>query len=450
MNLKKIYSFLLLIFLFLLPWQTRVFWHYGELNSGYWEYGTFSIYATEILLWAILLLFFIQHFVKKEFWIRLKEKKSRAPLVLILFLLSLGISVVLSKNFWVSYNYVFHVLEAMALMTVLARENEKTKYQTALWSGAVLQSALAIYQFLTQQVWASKWLGMAGQEAQNLGPSVVEFADQRWLRAYGSFGSPNSLGIYLAVLFVLGLVLYLKSDSAKKKIITSAGQLIILSGLLLSYSRAAWLAALAGILCLFVILSKSCHSEKSEESLSDQTNYDRQRSYTALRMTIKKDFIKQIIFAGAVIIFWVVIFYPVFTARFNTANRLEAKSISERKGQYAEAVSFVKINPIFGIGPGAYTYALFKKYPTLAAWQYQPIHDVYLLVLVEIGLAGVVFLFFLFKRLFGLIVKKNLIYVPVVIVLIFSGIFDHWLVSMYSGIIFLWTIVGLGMVDKNS
>jgi len=39
-------------------------------------------------------------------------------------------------------------------------------------------------------------------------------------------------------------------------------------------------------------------------------------------------FVKQIIFALAVIIFWLVIFYPVFTARFNLNNRLEAKSIS--------------------------------------------------------------------------------------------------------------------------
>ena len=154
-------------------------------------------------------------------------------------------------------------------------------------------------------------------------------------------------------------------------------------------------------------------------------------------------------FAAAVIIFWLVIFYPVFTARFNLSNRLESKSIAERKGQYAEALSFIKSNPVLGIGPGAYTYALYKKYPTLPAWQYQPIHNIYLLALVEMGLAGIIFLFFLFKRFLATIIKNNLIYTPVIVALVSSGLFDHWLASMYTGIIFLWTIVGLGFIYKN-
>src|SRR3989344_3346330 len=99
--LRKIYNLLLLAFLFLLPWQTRYIWQYGELNSGYWEYGTFSIYATEILLWIILILFFVQHYLKKEFFLNLKNKPPR--IFLMLLLLSLVISVVLSNNFWISY-----------------------------------------------------------------------------------------------------------------------------------------------------------------------------------------------------------------------------------------------------------------------------------------------------------------------------------------------------------
>ncbi|MEK7131870.1 MAG: O-antigen ligase family protein [Patescibacteria group bacterium] len=411
MTLKKIYNLLLLVFLFLLPWQTRVFWHYGELNNGYWEYGTFSIYATEILLWIILILFFVQRLANKE-------KKSGISLLLTLFLLALALAAALSQNFWVSYNYVFHILEGAALMTVLFWENEKIKYQMALWAGGILQGALAIWQFLTQQILASKWLGMAGQEAGNLGPSVIEFADQRWLRAYGSFGSPNSLGIYLAVLFVLGLVLYLKAESWRNKIIISSGQLVILSGLLVSFSRGAWLATTVGATFLFAVIFYK-------------------------KKTVLYFFAKQISFSLVVVIFWLAIFYPVFTARFDLNNRLEVKSISERKWQYAEALSFIKSNPILGIGPGAYTYALYKKYPTLPAWQYQPIHNIYLLALVEIGFAGVIFLFFLFKRLFWLMVKNNLIYLPVAVSLLTAGLFDHWLWSMYGGILLWWVVWGL-------
>ncbi len=419
MSLKKAYNLLLLAFLFLLPWQTRYIWHYGELNKGFWEYGTFSVYGTEILLWIILTIFFVQHFIKKEFWVNLRTKPKRISLILLL--LALALSTALSKNFWVSYYFVFHLLEAMALMTVLTWEENKTKYRLALWAGAVLQGALAVWQFLTQYVWASKWLGMAGQEGYNLGPSVIEFADQRWLRAYGSFGSPNALGIYLAVLFVLGLVLYLKIESPRTKIIISVGQLFVLSGLLVSFSRAAWLAAIVGMLCLFIFL------------------FLKQKQWLY-------SFGKQAAFSVVVLIFWLIIFYPVFTARFNLNNRLEAKSIAERRGQYSEVLSFIKTNPVFGVGPGAYTDVLYAKFPTLYSWQYQPVHNIYLLALVEIGLAGVILLFFLFKQLFWQIIKNNLIYTPVVATLFFAGLFDHWLWSMYTGVIFWWVIFGLGFI----
>ena len=452
MPLKKAYNLLLLVFLFLLPWQTRYIWHYGELNGGFWEYGTFSIYATEILLWIILALFFVQHFWKNGFWqypsLYPSPKRGGARgwgFGFILFLLALALATVLSNNFWVSYNYAFHILEAMALMTVLAWQNEKVKFQIALWAGGVLQGALAIWQFLTQNVWVSKWLGMAGQEASNLGPSVIEFADQRWLRAYGSFGSPNSLGIYLAVLFVLGLVLYLKIESARIKIAISVGQIFILSGLLLSFSRGAWIAAAVGTACLGIVVG--CHSERSKAKSKNPLNIKQEGSFIRqdeFRMTVTADLLKQLIFVAVTVIFWLIIFYPVFTARFNLNNRLESKSISERKGQYAEALYFIKTNPIFGIGPGAYTYVLYKKYPNLPSWQYQPIHNIYLLALVEIGLAGVIFLFFLFKRLFWLMVKNNLLYTPIIITLALAGIFDHWLWSMYAGIVLFWLIVGLG------
>ena len=487
--MQKLIKYLLLIFLFLLPWQTRYIWHYGELNGGFWEYGTFSIYATEILLWIILLLFFVQHFLNKSFWVKLKEKKSKRGLAFILFLVFLAFSTVLSNNFWVSYNYAFHILEAMALMVVLSgviptavdgslkpderdssitlRSNRNDRLTVALWLGGVVQGALAIYQFLTQNISGSKWLGMAEHSARQLGASVVEFGDQRWLRAYGGFGSPNSLGIYLVVLFVLGLVLYLKTESARIKIVISVGQIFILSGLLVSFSRGAWIAAVAGVAVLFVVVISPLPRGSEEGVAVDCDANDDVKSNGKPPLTppwkggddtrtALKQFIKQILFALAVVIFWLIIFYPVFTARFNFNNRLEAKSISERKGQYTEVLSFIKSNPVLGVGPGAYTLVLWEKYPKLPSWQYQPVHNIYLLAMVEWGLAGAIMLIFLFGYLLEKIIAKSLWLMPAVVTLLAAGIFDHWLASMYTGIIFLWVIIGLGLsssrpqpVDKN-
>lgn len=438
--LKKIFNLALLSFLFLLPWQTRYIWQYGELNKGFWEYGTFSIYGTEILLWIILILFFSQYVLRKDFLGNLKQENNSIRAGLILFLLVFLLTMALSKNFWISYNFVFKTLEAIALMMVLLRHNKKNKYKIAFWAGGVGQGILAISQFLTQHVWSSKWLGMAEQKASSLGPSVIEFADQRWLRAYGSFGSPNSLGIYLAILFVLGLVLYLKTESPKLKIIFSIGQIFILSGLLLSFSRGAWLAAVMGVVCLVIVV---CHFERSLAKSKNPLNIKPEGSFLLLKTTMITDLSKQLVFSAAVVVFWLIIFFPVFSARFNLNNRLETKSISERKNQYIEALSFIKESPALGVGPGAYTFALYQKYPKLESWQYQPVHNIYLLALIEVGFAGCLALFFIFKRLFFLAVKSNLIYVPILITLAFAGIFDHWLWSMYTGVLLWWIVYGL-------
>lgn len=424
MTLKKIQDYLLILFLFVLPWQTRYIWHYGQLNRGYWEYGTYSIYGTEILLWIIILLFFVRNFLKKEIWSNVFKKTSSLSLGFLLFLVGSIISTILSINFDLSYNYIFHILEAMALAVVLIKEGGNRTFIFALWFGAVVQGILAAYQFLTQHVFASKWLGMAAQESYNLGPSVIEFGDERWLRAYGSFGSPNSLGIYMAVLFVLGVILYLQTQSGRAKILISVGQVLVLSGLLLSFSRSAWLATLGGLFSLVVIL------------------FFKHKDFL-------RDIAKQAAFSLVVIIFWVIIFYPVFSARFNLHNRLESTSVGERKDQYAGSVSFIKENPITGVGPGAYTFALHEKSPNKASWQYQPIHNIYLLAIVEMGLLGSLCILVFVSNILRIVIKNNTLYVPILVALFAAGLFDHWLASLFTGIVFWWVILGVASA-KNS
>ena len=53
--LNKIIEWGVYLFIFLLPWQTRLILKEGDLN-GYWEYGTASVYGTEILLYFLFLL----------------------------------------------------------------------------------------------------------------------------------------------------------------------------------------------------------------------------------------------------------------------------------------------------------------------------------------------------------------------------------------------------------
>jgi len=452
MYLKKITDYLVLLFLFLLPWQTRWIWHYGELNGGFWEYGTFSLYATEILLWLIIILFFWRqrYLVSETLSVSHLKKHRRAVFGAVIFFVVLAAQVFFSRSPAVSLNYIIHFLEGMALVVALAGSGISFfRSAAALWLGGVGQGALAIYQFLIQNIFASKWLGLAEHSARQLGASVVEFGDQRWLRAYGAFGWPNSLGIYLAVLFVLGLVLYFHVKKLEHKALFTAGQLFITAGLFFSFSRGAWLAVLAGAGVLFGVL---IYNRKL--SFPPQAGIQTIQSDTGLPiklgMTDMKGFAKQLSFALVFVVLLLSVFYPIALARFNSGNRLETRSISERVGQYGDALAFIGASsPLFGVGPGAYTLALWEKYPKLPAWQYQPIHNIYLLALTEWGVAGVIMLIFLFGYLGEKIMAKSLWLAPVLAAVAVAGIFDHWLISLYTGIIFLWVIFGFGLLYKN-
>ncbi len=485
MILKKIENLLLLALLFLLPWQTRYIWQEGQLNGGHWEYGTFSIYGVEILLWVIILVFFFRHLFDKK--IRtgfLAQSRVLGIILPVIFLGLMGLSLGFSENFWVSYQYVFRWLGAMAFFVILSKAKDPSqlserdslptgqagsvaflpqndKCLLVLWFGAVVQGLLAIYQFLTQHVFAIKWLGMSAQDAMQGGASVVEFADQRWLRAYGSFGSPNSLGIYLAVLLVLGFILYLKTERPFSKILISVGQLIILSGLLFSFSRGAWLSAIVGIVTLFFVLIIHCHSDRSggiPYTTTQQLNLDSvitkyKGSFGFAqddKQTAIRSFGKQVLFITVLTSFWVGIFFPIFSARFNIHNRLEVYSIAERQSQYKESLSFIKNKPFFGVGPALYTFAVSKKYPKLTSWQFQPVHNIYVLSIVEFGVFFGLFLGLMILCLIKQVFKNNLIFLPVLFVLLMAGLFDHWLFSMFTGLVFWWIMWGVLILDISN
>ena len=65
--LEKIYSSGIYLLVFLLPLQTRWIVRPGVLNGGYFEYGTISVYGTDVLLIIILLVFIIPKFLILNF-----------------------------------------------------------------------------------------------------------------------------------------------------------------------------------------------------------------------------------------------------------------------------------------------------------------------------------------------------------------------------------------------
>ncbi|HLD61250.1 MAG TPA: O-antigen ligase family protein [Patescibacteria group bacterium] len=468
LTINKIIHWLLLLFLFLLPWHTRYMYDWAYLNGGFWEYGSGSLFATEILLWIIIVLFFADLVKNRRFNAEWRKNKKGLFLCATAFLFLIA-HIVFGSNPKISFQFVFRLLEGAALMVIIARSVSPTRtLLLALWSGGVVQGVLALWQFFNQEIIANKWLGLAHHSAKQLGDFVVEFGDERWLRAYGSFGSPNMLGGFLAVCWVIGLLLYLShcrgvlsrhsgtpsiggsegagiyapsSDRNKMDkstdnegvqqyaptrrrlpILITIGQLIIFSGLILSFSRGAWIAAASGVIVLLSILYRA---RAPLQSIG-----------------------RQLVFSFLLFTFYSLLLTPLFTTRLSTTPRLEAKSIAERQNQYREASQIITRNPstfLFGVGPGKYTYALWRQDKWRPVWQYQPVHNVYMLMIAEVGVVGftIVFLFscFLVRKIW----RTNPLYLSVIVAILISGLFDHFWWSLYGGQMIWWGVLAVSL-----
>jgi len=69
-------------------------------------------------------------------------------------------------------------------------------------------------------------------------------------KVVGTLGHANILGGYLALIFPLGIVVLKMSQKIKMKILTCIGLIIITGALILTESRGAWLALLAGLIII--------------------------------------------------------------------------------------------------------------------------------------------------------------------------------------------------------
>lgn len=424
--LEKIIEYGLYLFVFLLPWQTRLILREGNLN-GYWEYGTFSIYATEIFLWLIFILA-IAWWIARELKIKNEKLKitiKSSKLVYLLIYLFIFLLYTLVSVLWADSKslaiYSWHWLaEGIGIFLVLrVMKVDVAKLVWAFMLSALIQAGLSLWQFLTQSTFASKWLGMALHDPAVSGTFVVEIALRRWLRAYGAFPHPNVLAGFLATAMFLIIWLYQKTAESLKKILLPVIFAILSLGLFATFSKSVIATFVLVIILWWVII------------------FIRQQS-----KEIKIDLLKfTLIFLVIAAVFSAIFWEPVQT-RIYGAERLEVKSTTERLNYFGEAWQLIKNHPLTGVGLGNYTLAIHNDInPDLESWNYQPVHNIYLLILAELGIIG----FILWLVLIFLLIKKIPItnyQLPITILVV--GLFDHYLWTLYFGIILFWLVLGVG------
>ena len=131
------------------------------------------------------------------------------------------------------------------------------------------------------------------------------------------------------------------------------------------------------------------------------------------------------------------------SSRVLVTGRLENVSVEERWTGLKIASEKIISQPLATVGLGNYSNFLINKYPGLSAWQYQPAHNLWLLLTAEAGFWSAI----CFALVWLLVVlgnkKRRAVAVSLVSALFVLSLFDHWLISLPFGILFCFFVLSL-------
>lgn len=424
---SKTKEYIFYLFVFSIPWQTRWIIRDPAVHGGVWEYGRVSLYGWDILL--VLLLLLNWRGVAGEarrLWQAATSAQSNsggrglilsALLVANVFLVSTWALGSVVAFVW-ALRLLFAVLALWLLIRVLKPNVEHTL--VALAAAGAVQALWALWQLVTQTTFANKWLGVAVHPFNQGGTSVVLTATGRWLRAYAGQVHPNVLGGLLAVTALATAWLYVehvkcKNYHAKWYLLIYAIQL---AGLFASFSRGAWLALFASLAVWW------------------------------WRSTVARHMLRPVLLAsvGVFLLLGTLWWRPVL-GRLVGGSRLEQQSVDERVGEFQDSHQLLGQAWWQGLGVGSYTASLIARDSSQPSYAYQPVHNVPLLALLELGIAGfIILLVALGSRLRPFNLPAHLLLLPV----LFTALFDHYWWTTPSMVVLAWLLVAMPLpIDES-
>jgi len=434
-TLESSLRWLLATFLFLLPWQTVYILREAFDEGVKFQYATLGFHATEVLLWICVMIFIVWYW-KKVIAIRKNPTFSfswtKDRIFVFSCLLFVGFcyfSVLWAPDRQLALQHSLHILEAfLAFFMILVGPLRVLSVVKVFVASSVFPSVLGVWQGLAQSTFSSVWLGMAAHPAYELGSSIIAGPGVgRWLRAYGPMVHPNIFGGFLTFTLVGTLFLFRRHAESQKHRIWLHGVFHLqAAALFFTFSRSAivafGLALLIHCFLLFVV-----HKRIIDHMFS-------------------------ILYSIGVFVVLGVLFSPIVSPRLFVEDPREVASVSERVSQADEAKELFLQSPLLGVGVGNYTVALHQKNDQ-QVWKIQPVHNVGLLFLAELGIVGVLLVGFIIVSLCRL-QKKNIF--PIILFvspLVPLLLFDHYLFSSYVGLMLVGLYWGIGLrflETKNS
>jgi O-antigen ligase len=246
---------------------------------------------------------------------------------------------------------------------------------------------------------------------------VVQLANgARILRAYGTLPHPNILGgfVFLTLLGPTSSFLLDKKPNYPSVILISLGLIL----LMLTFSRAAWLAWIAFVTILIM-----------------KSNYlDRKRL---------------VLFISTIAVVVILSIYPlrdfVFARAANSSIATEQISTVGRSWLTGQAMVMIRMHPFLGLGIGSFILELTNT--AVEGAPIEPVHNVFLLIVAELGVVGLILMIGLLVSVALAIIRSKspraILASAMVTGIAVISLFDHYFWTLAPGRLMLGLALGL-------
>jgi len=381
---------LLFLFILFLPTQLgkHFFFDFSYLSGVRVDYLAPTIYVTDILAFILI-------FLNLKSLLEFFRNKKILTLLFILFL-----DILISQFPPVSMYRYIKIIEFIGIIFIFRQARlSKRLLLLGLLIGGIFEFSLSLAQFVNKHSLQGLFY-FFGERNLNLslpGIAKASLNGVEILRPYGTFSHPNSLaGFYLLLYFFL---------LSRKKFGNSLlkNSLLLISSLLifLSFSKTA---IIFYIILNFIYLWRS-----------------------PLIKTCKLCLISRIFVLSIVSL----VFLQATTDPLTIQKRLQLMQ---------NALLIIAKRPLFGVGLGNYLLAQQQFPQRFADFLNQPVHNIFLLLLSEIGIAITAALYFIFRKEFK-IAFKNSPYIFLVVLL--TGLFDHYWLTLQQNFLLIGLILGV-------
>jgi len=395
--INKINFFLPYIFIFLLPTQLgkHFFFDFSYINGVRVDYIAPTLYLIDIVFFLIIIFNF------RLFFSFLKNKK-----ILIVFLF-------LTINFIFSQSKIITVFSFLKIFQILFVfyffyhiRIKKKLFLISILSITLIEWFLSLYQLKFGHSFDGIFYFLGERHISINHPSIAKvfFFDKEILRPYATFSHPNSLAGFYLLLYVF---LITKKNFYNYQLLKTFLIFLSASLIFLSFSKVA--------IFVFLVVNIIFYFQKIK--------------HCRLCLLVK-------IFTFSTLSF-------IFL--FSKGDTL---SLEKRKELFFQGLNIIKSYPIFGVGIGNYLLAQ-KNFPSsFPLFFNQPVHNIFLLVIAEIGILFFVLILFFTIIFFKKNYKKITTTIYYLLFTIFTtGFFDHYWLTLKQNFLVLALIFGVVFQD---